>query len=1051
MPTHFIPTTYGAPATAALAKVMLAIKSREPLAQSTVIVPANLVGVSARRLLAARISSGLAGVRFETLLSLARRLAAPSISLNLRPITNPVVGAAVRSALKSSSDLLRPVAHHPATEKAMIQSYRELRELDEEDLSSLSELSPRAAEIVRLHREIYRQLADDYIDEVDIHQAARSTVASGHPLIDDLGSIVLHIPDRFPKSGVDLISALSSEKSVSVILALTGDTAADAPIQVLVRHLGGELNEELRTAHKSRLLIRSVADPEEEIRLAIREVIEGAGSGIAFNQMAISHPGTRRYAHMIHQHLAAAEIPFNGVAGQRLSESLAARTLLSLLSLSEQDLSRTAVMSFLSSGVVLGADGQPVPVAAWEKLAREARVVSGLSQWQERLDQYSIDQEARLVELKTNKADASHLQKISERIQQAKDLLGFIQSVDNDLADKKRPNNWSGLTKWATKLLDRYLGAPTDLVDWPPDEIDAYNKVGDLLRSLAGLGRIETAPSLENFRRAVADGLNRDISREGRYGTGVFVGGFGSTAGLDLERVIVVGLAEGTTPPRQHEDPLLPDTIRRALNGRLLLTAERQSDLHRSVLATFAAGSINRVLTFARGDLGSRSATLPSRWLLDEVEAELGERPSPAQLEDLTVDWFKTSSSFSHSLEQLENPADPHEYALAELLREFHSGLPLDISKRRSNDSVLNRGIELLRAREAPELTKFDGLLDNPELLFSIDKSTILTATSLEAWVECPYAYFMRHILAVGTVEDPADEDGMTSLVRGSLMHRILDRFLNESINANDLPYPEVPWSPIHHQRMDQICEEEFTLVESRGLTGRTLLWQRESNQLRQALSKFLLDDDKRRKDNMLTPVASEIPFGLEGVKPLILHLSNERSLRFRGRIDRVDRDTDGSLFVTDFKTGKRRDSSKISENSPTLNGRYLQLPLYGLAARELLGTPNTHVETQYWFLLDGGTSVGHLISDLVLKQYNQTLTTITDDIGKGIFPARPPESSYGVGCDYCNPDGLGFSYTTELWQRKRHDPRLNNYRHLLGELGDDSGTASTGHENPSV
>ena len=113
-------------------------------------------------------------------------------------------------------------------------------------------------------------------------------------------------------------------------------------------------------------------------------------------------------------------------------------------------------------------------------------------------------------------------------------------------------------------------------------------------------------------------------------------------------------------------------------------------------------------------------------------------------------------------------------------------------------------------------------------------------------------------------------------------------------------------------------------------------------------------------------------------------------------------------------------------------------MPLYGLAARECLATPDADVEARYWFLTDGGQIVGHPLSDPVLERFDLVLTTIVDGIERGLFPARPPKSSYGIGCDYCDPDDLGTKSRTDLWDRKRHDPRLDDYRRLIGDLPDD-------------
>ncbi len=770
MKTTFTFTACGAPATAALADAITAAKGDDPLAPVTVVVPSNLVGVSARRTLAAGSPAGLAAVRFETVLGLARLLAGPSLPGERRRVTDPVVGAAVRSVLTASADLLRPVARHPATERALIRVHRELRELDDHALTALADAGPQAAEVVRLHREVHGRLADCYVDEVDLHRAAAATVAARHPLFDGLGAVVLHLPGRLPASGLALLEALAANGPVAAVAAHTGDAEADAPLRHLVGRLGGTLPTEPPAVAASHLLVRSVADPDEEARLAVREVLAGARAGIAFNHMAIAHPGNDRYARLLHQHLAAADVPFNGVAGRRLGESLTGRTLLALLALPDHDLARTAVMAVLSSGAILGIDSRPVPVTAWERLSRKAGVAAGISQWQERLERYADDQDVRLTELEAEGADESRLRGPRERRARVDDLLAFVQRLADDLNPEEHPTDWPGLTRWAAGLLERYLGSPADRANWPPEEADAHVRVDDLLRNLAGLGTIEAAPGFANFRRAVADGLDREVDREGQFGNGVFVGGFGATAGLDFDRVVVVGLAEGVTPSRRRDDPLLADAVRRTLDGALTLRAERQADLHRSLLATIAAGATDRVLVFSRGDFGSRTEAVPSRWLLDQVEAELGERPNPAQLEALESDWFATSSSFAQSLEQLDHPADHHEYALAELLRDRHRGLLPDVSDRRLTDVVLDRGIALVRGREDPELTRFDGLLNGVELPSPADGHTILSATRLENWVRCPYAYFMRYVLGVGSLDEPADEDGITPLAL-SLIH----------------------------------------------------------------------------------------------------------------------------------------------------------------------------------------------------------------------------------------------------------------------------------------
>ena len=62
-----------------------------------------------------------------------------------------------------------------------------------------------------------------------------------------------------------------------------------------------------------------------------------------------------------------------------------------------------------------------------------------------------------------------------------------------------------------------------------------------------------------------------------------------------------------------------------------------------------------------------------------------------------------------------------------------------------------------------------------------------------------------------------------------------------------------------------------------------------------------------------------------------------------RGSIDRVDRLEDGTLEIVDFKTGNHRSSEELRAD--------LQLPIYALAASELLGAQPEQVRASLFFL----------------------------------------------------------------------------------------------------
>ena len=118
---------YGRPASEALVGALQRAKASGPLAPVTVIVPSNLAGLTARRLLGAGTigHGGIVNVSFVTPFRLAELLSADRL-LDSHPLTNPVLGAAVRLALADDPGPFAPVADHYATEAALAALYAEL-------------------------------------------------------------------------------------------------------------------------------------------------------------------------------------------------------------------------------------------------------------------------------------------------------------------------------------------------------------------------------------------------------------------------------------------------------------------------------------------------------------------------------------------------------------------------------------------------------------------------------------------------------------------------------------------------------------------------------------------------------------------------------------------------------------------------------------------------------------------------------------------------------------------------------------------------------------
>ncbi len=163
------------------------------------------------------------------------------------------------------------------------------------------------------------------------------------------------------------------------------------------------------------------------------------------------------------------------------------------------------------------------------------------------------------------------------------------------------------------------------------------------------------------------------------------------------------------------------------------------------------------------------------------------------------------------------------------------------------------------------------------------------------------------------------------------------------------------------------------------------------------------------------------------------MQLPDGRTVRFRGSADRVDVQDDGTLVVVDYKSGSASQFKGLCEDDPDKCGSKLQLPVYGYAARQVLGRPDAPVRAEYWFIgpKDRGQQIGYLLTPGVEQRFGQVLTTVVDGIAGGLFPANVPEDqpwASFVSCPYCDPDGLGGKDRRVQWQRKKFAPELTAY-----------------------
>lgn len=242
----------------------------------------------------------------------------------------------------------------------------------------------------------------------------------------------------------------------------------------------------------------------------------------------------------------------------------------------------------------------------------------------------------------------------------------------------------------------------------------------------------------------------------------------------------------------------------------------------------------------------------------------------------------------------------------------------------------------------------YEGTLKNKQIINEIKNgigNRVWSTTQLNAAIKCRFSYFSQHILKLTKWEEP--EETLSSLEKGDLLHRVLQRFFGtfKSTGAKIDPSKEDEYL----KTILAIAEEEWNLFlnqEYRYIHPviSDLDWQRIKQDVKQMLSHEMY---WRRKSTIyFHPAYLELSFGLPIIEEEIekevvdsqsivekakIRLPN-RPLYLRGKIDRVDMNDEGQFVIYDYKTGK------APENKEIINGLNLQLPLYLFVLEELLG-----------------------------------------------------------------------------------------------------------------
>ena len=979
---------------------------------------------------------GLINVTVQTGRHLADELARPTSPALPRLLESQ----AVRHVAEAEADRLDldPAGRHRFY-RSLITAFREMAErADTPDDAAASEPDDMNLLAERLYAEYRKGISERgyHLPSELPHMAVEAV--NDHWIRGHEPAVIYYLPRRLSIGDTQLAKVLLERGKCQVVAGLVGDENADGPVRELLDKLGSPGVEEAsnaseppdplwQRAESGALAIVAVPDPEEEVRTIVRSI---AASEAPFHRIAVIHRQDNPYASLLRQELDFARIPYSGVTHRSLGDTQTGLLLLGLVDLAVElngpqgAIDRERLIGWITSTPVRWPREQgegetsprsiTVPATAWANLARSARTNGTVPNWKSRLAAYLAQMEPQAEVASGRDDDDPFMRRLRRSVAE---LQEFLERLAGALGNFGKSNGleWESASTQLKSLMTTYHWA---VAEESPEDL---RRIDELVDSLVSLKEWGTGFSPEALRESIREGLQGQASDRGEpVGAGVYIGPPAGIAGTEYDVMYAVGMVERQFPPRPRANPWL---------GQNRPELDRVSSLERYDFVAAVAAAREVVLVWPAATAERRSA-YPSRWVI-EAANHLHQREGGTNRlthENLTENasakpWLTVVPSREAGLRNLSDfhmqPADGTEYNLMHLLMHLVAETRSTLIHHQAiaTDPRMTSALNARNARNGNVLSPWDGQLgpDISRVAAIGTRGYPVSPSALETWATCPYKFFLKRILGIAAPPEE-EEDEMSASERGSLVHRILERFVREG-NQTDTDLLE-------------LAETEFAIAEVRGVTGYPLLWDLAKEDIRAGLQSFMTTEAEWLA-GAATESSAEDSFGSgTDIGEVSVANGDLGEIWFRGKIDRIDVVGD-EVRVRDFKTGKPEpyfDGARGRKADRTLaNGRAMQLPIYVEAARKKYPDPAVQISGSYCFpLADNNTHGVAPYTEDDRQEFHTPLFAIVDAARRGVFPATPEtagDSDQERGnCTYCDFNRLCPTRRRQVWERRARE-----------------------------
>jgi len=297
------------------------------------------------------------------------------------------------------------------------------------------------------------------------------------------------------------------------------------------------------------------------------------------------------------------------------------------------------------------------------------------------------------------------------------------------------------------------------------------------------------------------------------------------------------------------------------------------------------------------------------------------------------------------------------------------------VREKKPSPFISEMGLDVFEVGDSQEFSaKLEFLRDLDRLDEKIEEKTEklvlpdkFSFSQLAAFSNCPLQYKFAFVLKIPVPTDKA------SLIFGRVLHNVLNEFLEPLLDSKkafqDSLFGEAKKVALDNKKLLDIYERR---------------WQDDGYASKEERSKYY-----KKGQEILNNFWQR--WLTEGT-PEVLFL--EKSFTFKigdgvikGAIDRVDRLSDGSLEIIDYKTGNPKEKLEYADKR--------QLILYKIFLEEFFGT---QVSLLSYYYLEGGYKTSFVAKDKDVEKLRLEVLEEIAAIKKGKFPPNPTEL-----CKYCD------------------------------------------------